>query len=127
MNSALRFAAPLVLASLVLSLSACKPAEKDGEAETADAKASDTAAKSEPGAPAVDKADRRLGGRHVLQAGAELQVTAHWESRGRLGRGGVGSVARYKCMIVADPGRGSRTLVPYPGREKGGMVTSPSA
>lgn len=53
MNSALRFAAPLVLASLVLSLSACKPAEKKDEAETADAKASDTAAKPEPGAPAV--------------------------------------------------------------------------
>lgn len=53
MNSALRFAAPLVLASLVLSLSACKSENKD-EAETpaADAEASDTA-KTEPGAPAV--------------------------------------------------------------------------
>ena len=55
MNSALRFAAPLVLASLVLSLSACKSEKKD-EAETpaADAKTSDSeAAKAEPGAPAV--------------------------------------------------------------------------
>lgn len=40
MNSALRFAAPLVLASLVLSLVACKPADKDGDAKTADAAAS---------------------------------------------------------------------------------------
>lgn len=54
MNSALRFAAPLVLASLVLSLSACNKSEDNNEAETpaADAQASDTA-KTEPGAPAV--------------------------------------------------------------------------
>lgn len=54
MNSALRFAAPLVLASLVLSLSACNKTEDEHEAETpaADAQASDTA-KTEPGAPAV--------------------------------------------------------------------------
>ncbi|WP_146909319.1 hypothetical protein [Arenimonas daejeonensis] len=52
MNSALRFAAPLVLASLVLSLSACNKSEDEHEAETpaADAQASDTA-KTEPGAP----------------------------------------------------------------------------
>jgi FKBP-type peptidyl-prolyl cis-trans isomerase len=36
MNSALRFAAPLVLASLVLSLVACKPADEAGEAKPAD-------------------------------------------------------------------------------------------
>lgn len=35
MNSALRFAAPLVLASLVLTLGACKPANKDDKAEPA--------------------------------------------------------------------------------------------
>lgn len=35
MNSALRFAAPLVLASLVLTLGACKPAGKDDKAEPA--------------------------------------------------------------------------------------------
>lgn len=34
MNSALRFAAPLVLASLVLSLSACKPENKEDTAKT---------------------------------------------------------------------------------------------
>ena len=34
MNSALRFAAPLVLASLVLSLSACKPENKEEAAKT---------------------------------------------------------------------------------------------
>ncbi|GAB2493292.1 FKBP-type peptidyl-prolyl cis-trans isomerase [Arenimonas alkanexedens] len=37
MNSALRYAAPLVLASLVLSLSACKPEAEDTAATTADA------------------------------------------------------------------------------------------
>lgn len=35
MNPALRFAAPLVLASLVLTLGACKPADKDDKAEPA--------------------------------------------------------------------------------------------
>lgn len=36
MNPALRFAAPLVLASLVLSLVACAPADEAGEAKSAD-------------------------------------------------------------------------------------------
>ncbi len=45
MNSALRYAAPLVLASLVLTLGACKPAGKDDKAESApDATATSTAA-----------------------------------------------------------------------------------
>lgn len=50
MNPALRFAAPLVLASLVLSLAACKSeTAADVPAETTDA----DAAPAEPGAPAV--------------------------------------------------------------------------
>lgn len=53
MNSALRFAAPLVLASLVLTLSACKPPEDKGDAETAAEAGTEEAAKTEPGAPAV--------------------------------------------------------------------------
>ena len=45
MNSALRFAAPLVIASLVLSLSACKPENKEGTAKTeSEAPAADAAA-----------------------------------------------------------------------------------
>ena len=52
MNSALRFAAPLVLASLVLSLSACKSETPEGEAE-ASAESAETAA-AEPGAPIVE-------------------------------------------------------------------------
>ncbi|MAL04185.1 MAG: hypothetical protein CL625_07975 [Arenimonas sp.] len=52
MNSALRFAAPLVLASLVLSLSACKSETPEGEAD-ASAESAETAA-AEPGAPIVE-------------------------------------------------------------------------
>ena len=52
MNSALRFAAPLVLASLVLSLSACKSETPEAEAE-ASAETAETAA-AEPGAPIVE-------------------------------------------------------------------------
>lgn len=48
MNSALRFAAPLVLASLVLSLSACKSETTDEAAPAAEA-----AAAGEPGAPII--------------------------------------------------------------------------
>ncbi|MBY4595080.1 FKBP-type peptidyl-prolyl cis-trans isomerase [bacterium BD-1] len=48
MNSALRFAAPLVLASLVLSLSACKSETTDEAAPAAE-----TAAAGEPGAPII--------------------------------------------------------------------------
>jgi FKBP-type peptidyl-prolyl cis-trans isomerase len=52
MNSALRFAAPLVLASLVLSLVACKPADEAGEAKPADeAVASDY---DGPGVPGIE-------------------------------------------------------------------------
>ncbi len=53
MNSALRFAAPLVLASLVLSLSACNKSENKDEGETETAAEATTDAKAEPGAPAV--------------------------------------------------------------------------
>jgi FKBP-type peptidyl-prolyl cis-trans isomerase FkpA len=53
MNSALRFAAPLVLASLVLSLSACKPPEDTKYGETSAEASAEDAAKTEPGAPAV--------------------------------------------------------------------------
>lgn len=48
MNSALRFAAPLVLASLVLSLSACKSETTDEAAPAAEA-----AVAGEPGAPII--------------------------------------------------------------------------
>lgn len=48
MNPALRFAAPLVLASLVLSLGACKSETPEGEAEAS----ADAAATVEPGAEA---------------------------------------------------------------------------
>jgi FKBP-type peptidyl-prolyl cis-trans isomerase len=49
MNSALRYAAPLVLASLVLSLSACKPGAEDGAAPADTEAAADAGAE----APAV--------------------------------------------------------------------------
>lgn len=53
MNSALRFAAPLVLASLVLSLSACKPENKEEAANTeTDAKAA--AADGAPIIPGIE-------------------------------------------------------------------------
>ena len=52
MNSALRFAAPLVLASLVLSLSACKSETPEAETE-ASAETAETAA-AEAGAPIVE-------------------------------------------------------------------------
>ncbi len=51
MNSALRFAAPLVLASLVLSLGACKSETPEAEA---DASAETTEAAAEAGAPIVE-------------------------------------------------------------------------
>lgn len=52
MNSALRFAAPLVLASLVLSLVACKPADEAGEAKPADEAA--TTDSEAPGIPGIE-------------------------------------------------------------------------
>ena len=52
MNPALRFAAPLVLASLVLSLSACKSETPEAETEVS-AETAETAA-AEPGAPIVE-------------------------------------------------------------------------
>lgn len=57
MNSALRFAAPLVLASLVLSLSACK-SEKDDKADpAADAAASTDAKADAPTVPGIEGLD----------------------------------------------------------------------
>lgn len=55
MNSALRFAAPLVLASLVLSLGACKPEDKDGKADDKTDVAAETAPKADAdNAPLVE-------------------------------------------------------------------------
>jgi FKBP-type peptidyl-prolyl cis-trans isomerase FkpA len=57
MNSTLRIAAPLVLASLMLSLSACKPPAKDGESDPAKTADAGAAASDAPIVPDIEGLD----------------------------------------------------------------------